>query len=560
MTAITQAEDRLGFELKDFQRAAVDALVSGRDVMMSAPTGAGKTAVYQTACWALAERGVTVVLSPLIALIRDQHRRMKEAGMACECFYSQVPREVRQYGAEMVETGQAEIVLTTPESLGLSDRLREALATVGVALLVVDEGHAYEEWAHSFRPAYRRVGKALESIGVNRVMVCSATLSPLAAAEAAESLGRWDWDVVAAPAARPNLFYQSAAWRTPWDLLTALSNGVIQRAMMPTGIVYTTAARSASNLHAAAARLLPDLPADLYHGKLGARERNEAQERWMQGGRWVFATKAFGMGVDNPNVRTVAHVELPASVGDYAQEAGRAGRDGKPAVCVLNRADSGRIAAFLAEQSNPSLERVRAVHEAYEEACGEQWVQMPAAEIARRTGLRSETVSAARGWLVGADVVDVRPADRSWYLDFDDDASARMAGNAAGRRMLEAYGKLKRAGRATSLGRSCTPDEIAEALAPWYRDWRGAVRRMQDRDVVTVRRESRASWVRVRRPFNEFDPGRLERARDAAVAKLDGIRNFAALPDDLRAPAIEAAVQLDAQAALDEIKWRRDGR
>jgi ATP-dependent DNA helicase RecQ len=493
------------------------------------------------------ERGVTVVLSPLIALIRDQQRRMDEAGIPCLSFFSQIQRGVRRHQRELVESGQADLVLITPETLGLDKRLRSALVDAGVALMVVDEGHAYEEWAHSFRPAYRRVGGALARFGEPRVLVCSATLSATAAAEAAEALGRWEWNVITEPPARPNLQYVGRQWRSPWDVLRLVDEAI------PPGIVYATAARSAENLHAAASRLT-DAPVDLYHGRLGKRERNEAQARWMAGTRWMVATKAFGMGIDRPDVRCVAHAELPASISDYAQEAGRAGRDGLPALCALNSADRGRVAQFLVEQGHPSVDRVRAVYDAHPDS----WEKLSASEVARRTGLRAETVRSARGWLVGAGMMDTRPADRSWRIEVDELGVLALPTGTAGARMRAAATAVEAACRPVDGGLAATADELADAMAPHYRDWRGALRRLQDHGALRAVAPTRAGWARRRGVWSDFNPHRLTRSRQRAMDKLSAIREFAISPNSMRAGAIDSAIFLDAALAEDEIKWRRE--
>ena len=546
MTAISTAERHLGFALKPFQLDAVHSLLDRKDVMLSAPTGSGKTAIYQAACLATRDSGCTVVLSPLIALIRDQQRRMDEARIPCASFYGQVPRTERRYLRERVDAGEIDIVLTTPETLGLDRGLRAALIN-RVPLLVVDEGHAYEEWAHSFRPAYRRIGAVAESLGAERLLICSATLSAVAAAEAAEALGRWDWEVICEPPARPNLRYVGRSWQTQWDMLAWMKRG------QTPGIIYTTAARSAESLYEAATNVT-ELPVDVYHGKLPRLERNAAQSQWMFSDRWMIATKAFGMGIDRPNVRTVAHSELPASISDYAQESGRAGRDGHEAVCALNKTDSGRVAEFLVEQSYPSIERVKAVYQAYDD----DWEQVSIREIAQRVGLKTATVRAARGWLIGAGMLDRRPAARDWLVEIDDLGVMALPTGKQGQRMREAVKAIKLMARQTENGLAATSDELAGALESTYRDWRGALRRLQDRGALRAVAPGRTGQARRRGVWTDFRADRLVRARKRAKAKLAEMKAFAISPDGGRAAAIEAAVRLDADEAEEEIRWRRE--
>lgn len=546
MPAIVAAEQHLGFRLKDFQIGAVSALLDGRDVMLSAPTGSGKTAIYQAACLATRDRGCTVVLSPLIALIRDQQRRMDEMGIPCASFYGQVPRAERRYLREQVDSGEIDIVLTTPETLGLDRGLRSALID-RTPLLVVDEGHAYEEWAHSFRPAYRRIGGVAKTLGAERILICSATLSAVAAAEAAEAFDRWDWEVLCESPSRPNLQYVGCDWVTQWDMLAWM-----KRQRVP-GIIYTTAARSASRLQETAI-IATDLEVDLYHGKLPRLERNTYQRKWMEGRRWMIATKAFGMGIDRPDVRTVAHSELPTSVSDYAQESGRAGRDGEQAICALNRSDSGRVAEFLVEQGYPSVERVKAVYQAYSDA----WEHVSIREIGLRTDLKPETVRAARGWLIGVGMMETRPANRDWLLEIDDLGIMGLPVGKSGKRMREAIKAIKTVCRKTENGLAATSDEIAGAMEATYRDWRAALRRLEDRGALRAAAPSRVGQNRRRGLWSDFRADRLVRARDRAKRKLAEMRVFARLPDEERATEIEHAIRLDASEAEEEIRWRRE--
>jgi len=277
--------------------------------------------------------------------------------------------------------------------------------------------------------------------------------------------------------------------------------------------------------------------------------------------RWLIGTKAFGMGIDKADVRTIVHLELPASLIDYAQESGRAGRDGLPAVCALNGLDHGRVAGFLVEQGYPPVEVVKAVYEGYVHACGglEEWTQVPASRVTTETGVREESVRSARGWLRGAGIVDVRPADRKWYFEFNELGIAALAKTARTRKRAEVVKLLKRHGRpAPGDAVAMSPEELSDMIYPVLKDWRSALKRLERDGAISIRRESRASWVNVRKPFEDFNAAKLRRATDHAWKKYHEMRRFAELPDVARAATISNAVALSADEARDEIKWRRE--
>ena len=331
-------------ELRPGQRAVIDSVLSGRHTLAVMPTGAGKSLCYQLP--ALLLPGMTVVVSPLIALMRDQHDKLIALGVASAQVNSAVPADVaRQAHAQIGEEG-TEFFFTTPEQLARPE-LRERLTAANVDLFVIDEAHCLSQWGHDFRPDYLGLAAVIRSLGSPTVLALTATAPPAVAADIVRQLGLPDM-----------AFLTTGAWRENLELAIRPVTGDIdkQRALIDVlrqqtgaGIVY---AATVKHVHEIVDLLRGEgLPATHYHGRLAARDRHANQDAFMRGETPIMvATNAFGMGIDKADIRFVVHYDLPASLDAYYQEAGRAGRDGLPAACVLlyQRADRRLQAFFMA--------------------------------------------------------------------------------------------------------------------------------------------------------------------------------------------------------------------
>jgi ATP-dependent DNA helicase RecQ len=325
------ARHRLGLaDLRPGQLEAIEAAVAGRDVLAVMPTGYGKSAIYQVAGTLV--RGPTIVVSPMIALQRDQVRAIEgtDAGGAA-AFNSTQPESERRDALRDVRRGRVEFLLLAPEQLASAERLRE-LARAGVRLFVVDEAHCISEWGHDFRPDYLRLGDAIRALGGPTVLALTATASPPVRAEILGRLGIPDALVVARGFDRPNLWLEVRRFTDAGSKRAALVDAV-GLAEGP-GIVYAATRRGAEGV--AAALRDRGVDAGAYHAGMAAGDRERAQGAFMDGDLEVMvATTAFGMGVDKPDVRFVFHHDVPGSVDAYYQEIGRAGRDGLPATAIL---------------------------------------------------------------------------------------------------------------------------------------------------------------------------------------------------------------------------------
>jgi ATP-dependent DNA helicase RecQ len=383
-----------GFGLSHFrpgQREAVQAALDGRDSLVVMPTGGGKSLCYQLPALAAGMapagpgRPLVVVVSPLIALMADQLRRLEQAGVHAAMLASGMQEGHNAQALRAIEEGIAQLVLAAPERFA-SAAFRRALASRPVSLFVVDEAHCVAEWGHDFRPDYLRLHDAIASLrgvgagarpddastpadghnlsgpaGRPAVMATTATATPQVAREIAMRLGLHEWVSVRSGFDRPNLTFDVVSVEGKGALArkrAALMHVLGDPAARP-AIVYCGTRKDTDEVAEAIAA--EGIATVTYHAGMGAEARRESQAAFMEErAEVVVATNAFGMGVDKANVRTVAHWALPTSLEAYYQEAGRAGRDGEPgrALLLASRMDLGRLIRFIKERET-SVEDVR---------------------------------------------------------------------------------------------------------------------------------------------------------------------------------------------------------
>jgi ATP-dependent DNA helicase RecQ len=345
--------------LRPGQEEVIENVLQGHNTLAVMPTGAGKSLCYQLP--ALEIPGMTIVVSPLIALMKDQAGKLEENGFdAAEVNSALTLREERST-LRSIEDAEHEFVFTTPERMS-DPAFLDTIRQNRVSLFVIDEAHCISHWGHDFRPAYLHLGAAIEALGNPTVLALTATATAAVTEDIKKQLGLPGMRVINTGIYRPNLQYRVIAATDEDEKLAHVLRLV--RETEGAGIVYAATVKGVEEVYEALRQAGEE--ATFYHGQLSSKVRSENQDAFMSSAcRIMVATNAFGMGIDKPDIRFVLHFQLPANLQTYYQESGRAGRDGDPALCVLiHLARDRQVQQFFLARRYPGTADLGAVHAA----------------------------------------------------------------------------------------------------------------------------------------------------------------------------------------------------
>src|SRR5712691_4017985 len=436
--ALTSLREHFGFaDFRSGQREVIAAILEGKNAVVVMPTGSGKSLCYQLP--AMMFDGATVVVSPLIALMKDQVDALRARDLPATFINSSVDEREQWSRIDALRRGEFKLVYVAPERFR-SSRFLEALKSISVSLFAVDEAHCISTWGHDFRPDYLRLKNVVQALNGNgrgaQTVALTATATPYVRSDIIQQLGLTKPETFVSGFDRPNLTIDVVHTEKEREKVARIKR--LAKTHDGSGIIYASTRKAVEQV---ALQLQGQgLSVSAYHAGMGDSVRVKAQEDFMSGrAQMIVASNAFGMGIDKPDIRFVTHYQMPGSIEAYYQEIGRAGRDGLPSSCVLlfNYADKNTHDFFI-EGSYPTLEVIQDVYDALV-ATGLKRIELSTSEIAKRAVVGNEMAVQSslyileraghleRGTLSSLDktgVLQFRPARRTREIVMLDSAPA----------------------------------------------------------------------------------------------------------------------------------------
>jgi len=382
---ITSLREHFGFDnFREGQRDVIESVLAGKDVIVVMPTGSGKSLCYQLPAMIL--EGVTLVVSPLIALMKDQVDALRARGLPATFINSSIPEAEQRARIESLRRREHKLVYIAPERFR-SSRFNAALQSIPISLFAVDEAHCISTWGHDFRPDYLRLRQVIRSLGNIRTLALTATATPYVRSDIIQQLGLDRPQTFVSGFDRPNLRIEVVHTEKEREKITRIKR--LAQSHEGSGIVYTSTRKAVEQVGRELKKA--GLSVSTYHAGMSDAVRVRAQEDFMSGRtQMIVATNAFGMGIDKRDIRFVAHYQIPGSIEAYYQEIGRAGRDDLPSTCVLlfNYADKNTHDFFI-EGSYPELPLVKDVYNALVRTELKQ-IHLSTSELAHLCGHKNE--------------------------------------------------------------------------------------------------------------------------------------------------------------------------
>ena len=362
----------------------VGSILDGKDAVVVMPTGSGKSLCYQLPAMIL--DGVTLVVSPLIALMKDQVDALHARGLPATFINSSLSEQEQRARIDSLRRRAHKLVYIAPERFR-SSRFTAALQSIPVSLFAVDEAHCISTWGHDFRPDYLRLKHVIRSLGRVQTIALTATATPYVRSDIIQQLGLSNPQTFISGFDRPNLSIEVVHTEKEKEKISRIRH--LAQKTNGSGIVYASTRKSVEQV--GRELKVAGLRVSTYHAGMSDGVRIKAQEDFMSGRtQMIVATNAFGMGIDKPDIRFVAHYQIPGSIEAYYQEIGRAGRDGLPSTCVLlfNYADKNTHDFFI-EGSYPDISTVKNVYGALL-GTGQKRIELPTAQIGKLAGEKNE--------------------------------------------------------------------------------------------------------------------------------------------------------------------------